>query len=400
MNLVDIVKPFVYFDKGFTMNISDGIHDKIRFNHGVIVNLDEEGGVDFKDSSTILARYPEEAFKSCDLVFLWGINQYNFLKENRKSFNESKVIVSGHPRFEMLKPEFHAMYLDETDRIKKCYHDYVLFNTNMGFGNNIWGDSFVRDNYSSRIKHIDTVIKFDKKKIEAYISLIRRLAPVYKNNIVVRPHPEENINTYRDAFSGLDNVKVVYEGSVIPWILGSEVMIHPDCTTGIESLMLGKRSISYLPPGNEENACAFLPMKLSRQCITEDEVIDLIFKREQLKDNGENDYLLDDYFSFTKSSRNTIVGEVNELLKKVKVDETNELSGSYMLKRRLKDILRPFYMRIMNKNNDLFHNKLKGFDKKSVTDTFNTIRSVHDPSSAVEIERIFSSLYRIKIQDV
>jgi surface carbohydrate biosynthesis protein len=394
--LIGAVKPFAYFDKGYHINTSDKIHDSVKNNQGIIISLDEEGGVDFKDSSTISSRYPQKLFQRSDLVFLWGQNQYAFLNQNRNNLDESKVIISGHPRFEMLKPAFQKIYSDERNKIKKIYQEYILFNTNMGFGNNIWGDSFVRDNYGSRIKHIETIIRFDKKKIEAYISLIKRISSVYSGNIVLRPHPEENKTTYIEAFRGLENVKVVFEGSVVPWILGAEVMIHPDCTTGIESLMLGKRSISYLPPHENENSCTYLPVKLSCECQTEDEVVDLILNREHVLPEGINDHLLNDYFSFQKDSKDIIVGTVYDLLEKNKAQETKDLTMSYFLKCLVKDTIRPYYMKLRKKDLKLYQNKLKGLDKESVTRTFYEICSMFDRTKQGEIQQVCSNLYRIK----
>lgn len=58
--------------------------------------------------------------------------------------------------------------------------------------------------------------------------------------IIVRPHPSELIDTWIDAANGLDNVKVIREGAVGPWIQGSEFIIHNGCTTAIESYLLEK----------------------------------------------------------------------------------------------------------------------------------------------------------------
>ena len=44
----------------------------------------------------------------------------------------------------------------------------------MGFGNNIRGDQFVKDNYRDRFNNINQIINADKKKLEAYKSLISK----------------------------------------------------------------------------------------------------------------------------------------------------------------------------------------------------------------------------------
>ena len=71
---------------------------------------------------------------------------------------KNKVVVTRHPRFELLKPEFHYLYHFAVDEIKKRFNNFILINTNMGFGDNIRGDEFVRTNYRSKFKNIDHII--------------------------------------------------------------------------------------------------------------------------------------------------------------------------------------------------------------------------------------------------
>ncbi len=44
---------------------------------------------------------------------------------------------------------------------------------------------------------------------------------------------------------------VIFEGEVIPWILGSSCVLQQNCTTAIEALCLGKPIFSYLPSYDE-----------------------------------------------------------------------------------------------------------------------------------------------------
>ena len=74
----------------------------------------------------------------------------------------------------------------------------------MGFGNNIKGDDFVTENYGGRFKNLDKIIAFDKKKLEAYRSLIIELSQKLNKTIVLRPHPEENHFFYLNAFNNID----------------------------------------------------------------------------------------------------------------------------------------------------------------------------------------------------
>jgi surface carbohydrate biosynthesis protein len=265
------VGPFIFIDKGYHEGVSESAYAAVKENGGHIVSLDEEGGVDYKDFSTIRKRYPAAVFAACDLVFLWGGAQLGFLRTAIPALPEERVVVSGHPRFELLKPEHQGLYAREVRAITARYGPFILVNTNMGFGNNIRGDEFVRRNYASRIRNIEDKIQFDKRKITWFVELMRYLAETTGLNIVCRPHPEEKIATYSAALAGSRRIFTVYRGSVVPWILGARNMIHPDCTTGVEAAMLGRPSISYLPRF-DESLSTLLPLELSRRCSSREQV--------------------------------------------------------------------------------------------------------------------------------
>ena len=44
------------------MDNSEKIYEKIKINNGIIISLDEEGAVDFKDGSTLKNRYSKILF--------------------------------------------------------------------------------------------------------------------------------------------------------------------------------------------------------------------------------------------------------------------------------------------------------------------------------------------------
>jgi hypothetical protein len=65
--------------------------------------------------------------------------------------------------------------------------------------------------------------------------------------IVIRPHPSESQDTWREVAAGLSNVRVIHEGNVVPWLLAAHMVLHNGCTTAIEAYMLGVPAIAYQP---------------------------------------------------------------------------------------------------------------------------------------------------------
>ena len=102
---------YVYLDKGYHYGISEVIYNKIKSQNGKIVNLDEEGAVDYLDSPILKSRYSKRLFQYTDQVFFWGESQFNLIKDNIGDLN--KTTITGHPRFELLKKKFHKFYEKE-----------------------------------------------------------------------------------------------------------------------------------------------------------------------------------------------------------------------------------------------------------------------------------------------
>ncbi|MDB2464926.1 hypothetical protein N9W55_04105, partial [Amylibacter sp.] len=273
-HLTKHLKNYIYLDKGYHADVSEEVYNQVEKNDGVIVNLDEEGAVDFFDNSTLKERYAPKLFNYASTVFLWGMKQFELIKHHSK--NTEKIIVTGHPRFELLKPKFHYLYKKEVDKIIESYGSFLLINTNMGFGNNIKGDTFVVNNYANRFKNIKKIVDFDKVKVNAFIELIIELSKKLNKLVILRPHPEESHVIYENAFKGISNIKVIYSGSVVPWLLAADEIIHPDCTTAIETSFLGKLPISYMPKNYSKDIVTKIPLEVSLNFSCISQIIDYL----------------------------------------------------------------------------------------------------------------------------
>ena len=387
--LVKNLKGYIYLDKGYHKGVSEKIYKTVKRNDGIIVSLDEEGAVDYSDGSTLLGRYSKALFDNADLTFMWGNKQYDLVKNNMN--NETKAVVTGHPRFELLKPEFHYFYQNEVNNIKKKFQDFILINTNMGFGNNIRGDHFVKLNYGDRFKTIDRIIAFDKKKLKTFRSLVIKLSEQLNKTIVFRPHPEEDQSFYLDAFKNINNAHIIYEGSVIPWILAADLMIHPDCTTAIESLFLGKKPLSLLPNDYPAGLITHLPLEASECFTSDDEVISFINNMDSLENVDLKNYpFAEKYFSISEGITKLIVNEINQLsnIQPRQIDKKLTIKKKAYL----------FYMYLRSKqkifdSDKLIQNKLTGFNSNNIRALNKTIIKHNNQFSAVKCRTINNNLY-------
>ncbi|MGD9035544.1 MAG: hypothetical protein PVF10_03220, partial [Syntrophobacterales bacterium] len=105
---------------------------------------------------------------------------------------------------------------------------------------------------------------------EEFQKIIPAIAKVFpEHNIVVRPHPTENQEIYRQIAAGCERVRVTNEGNVVPWLMAARALIHNGCTTGVEAYVMGVPAISYRAAVNENYDDGFyrLPNSLSHQCF-------------------------------------------------------------------------------------------------------------------------------------
>ena len=265
-------KNYVYLDKGYHSQVSDNLYEVIKNRNGQILSLDEEGAVDFINFPTLSNRYSKILLKFADNVFFWGEEQMKHVEELHGASH--KYVRTGHPRFQLLQEDFLGLYSKETRNIKIKYGEFILINTNFGFGNNLKGKSFVRQNYKDRITNIDLIVLEDEKKLKACLALIKTLSMKYK--VIIRPHPEENEDSYNISANASQPIIVTKEHASIPWIMAATAVVHIDCTTAVEAAILGKKVISYQPKTLDKSRLTVLPRLVSVECHNSIDVMEAL----------------------------------------------------------------------------------------------------------------------------
>jgi hypothetical protein len=92
------------------------------------------------------------------------------------------------------------------------------------------------------------VVAEDYRMTLAFIEAIRHLAQSTEGfDIVLRPHPVENIEAWKVYLDDIPNVHVIREGSITAWVNSAFALMHNGCTTAIEATISGKPVITYLP---------------------------------------------------------------------------------------------------------------------------------------------------------
>jgi surface carbohydrate biosynthesis protein len=242
-----------------TMTLRDaGVMQKARAAGHIIASIDEEVP-GMAEGSADLHWVSHEAVKHCQRIFCVGSEHAKSLATKWPDCAD-RLVLTGNPRWDYLRPELSGQYGEQAARLKAEHGPMILVNTNIGETNSAKyrNEKDATRKYISRgkldknstafMEMWNDYLNFERHNFKAVVSLVPKLAANFPHHtVIVRPHPAENIETYRTLFAGNDRIKVIFEGPAAAWIVASDVLIHTACTTGTEAFALGRPAISYQP---------------------------------------------------------------------------------------------------------------------------------------------------------
>jgi surface carbohydrate biosynthesis protein len=271
--------PGIYMDKSIA-DTKQGWFRRSRALGNVMCSWDEEGLVVFDADTYFRLRICKELFEKVSLFFAWGHAEADAILTRIPDAGQ-KVCVTGNPRFDLLRPELRSFHDLAVKTLRTRFGRILLVNTNFAFANFFSGEEKLQEVYraykiSEQPGFFEGWAEAQRVSFHAFHQVIPVLSSRYPaHTIVIRPHPSESFAPWLELASTLPNVVVNGEGNVHEWILAADLMVHFNCTTGIEAYFLGVPSISFRLPGNEA-FCQPLPNQLSIECDNHYRLFDLI----------------------------------------------------------------------------------------------------------------------------
>ena len=248
----------LYFDKSISRNKFEQIKNRVDLGY-VYGVIDEEGLSYHRDKSNyVQTRLSKETLKLTDLVYTWGKGQAIAIAEAYPEFHE-KVVITGNPRIDLYRSQFRGIYEDVKNDLQAIYGKFILIPSNFAGYIHARGANFTIEQAKSygniKTKEDEEILKerldYKQENLNQYLKAIRELSKRFSDyTIIIRPHPADNHNYWKEKTESIPNVKVIYKGKVTPWIMAAEAVIHHGCTTGLESYLLEVPCIAYLPCEN------------------------------------------------------------------------------------------------------------------------------------------------------
>jgi surface carbohydrate biosynthesis protein len=239
----------VYVGKSVTARSRHNLELARACGHRVAL-WDEEGLVWASRAVYWSTKVDGATLNAPELLLAWGDENAAAWREH-PDYRGTPIAVTGNPRSDLLAPTLRGYFDDEVAAIRARHGQFLLINTNFSRVNHVQPRQNRHLKWLREQRPDDPKGGFAAHKHALYLSframlpqLAKSLAPV---PILIRPHPSERVDTWREIARGLDNVAVDHTGNVAAWLLAANGLVHNGCTTAVEAYQLGRPALAYMP---------------------------------------------------------------------------------------------------------------------------------------------------------
>ena len=217
-----------------------------------IIAWDEEGLFKGNIKKYGSAHLDKETIKMCDAIIAWGKVEKNEIVRCVEGI-EYKIYVIGNPRLDVLRYNGLKVYGHTLIRkpIILVISNFDYFSLPEMYDQTMNNVIIHNGGKRADVNAFRDFYLMQKDAFPAFANGIKYLAKSGIAEIVVRPHPGENPNLWKRVLKGYNNVLITNSYDANFWIKQADVMVHSVSTTSIESLLMGKYSILYMPKDYE-----------------------------------------------------------------------------------------------------------------------------------------------------
>lgn len=242
--------------------------------------LDTEGGVLSQEGANSIRGLTDyigqSEYKQLLSGYLfWG----SFLREAFLAagiLDAQRLHVTGCPRFDVASPRWRGTLQHPAD-------GYVLVNANFPLVNPVFAkdtaaESKVLVGSGWKEDYVNKMVEDQRRILEGFLDTVYALAQRFPaRRFLVRPHPFEGEAIYRSRFAGLANVTVDGSGNVLNVIRHCACLLHLNCGTSIEAVMLERLPVSMEFLNTEHMANhSTLPSRISMKAESFDRLVDIL----------------------------------------------------------------------------------------------------------------------------
>lgn len=295
--------PGLVFLKSVTFKELANLKKLKSYGHKLVC-LDVEGLVYTSMEEFVSVRFCEETLAEIEGLYFWGDIPKDAVAKTYPD-EAHKFMTTGSPIAELWQnPDLHAFYDDDVQALQGRFGKFIIIPSSFGTVNHYMGyEATLGIMKRDQMLHEDEEEEFLKfwsdyeahvmKIFQAFLKMIPNLSKAFPDHkILIRPHPSESHETWKLAAKDMDNVEVLFEGTVSPWLLAADAVLHWGCTTGLEAFVMGKHVVAYNPSTEEERQIYDhkLPQSISVVTDTEEETFEALKRIIDSPDTIEDNY--------------------------------------------------------------------------------------------------------------
>ena len=414
----------IYLSKSMTIRSLLFFWVAAKFGHDIIT-WDEEALVHLPPDIYFSRRLHPAAIRYVTHLFAWGEDNAELWRRYPHLPPGIPIHVTGNPRSDMLRPELHAYYSDEIDRIRQEFGHFILVNTNFNHVNAFGPDmnlfkptktpgqtpKFGRAARGMSRAYAEGLRDHKQAVFQDFKRLIPELEKQFPDHlIVVRPHPTESHDAYRQIASRCTRVRVTNDGNVVPWLLCAKALVHNGCTTGVEAFVVGVPALSYRATVNDVYDGGFfrLPNALSRQCFSFEELCrtlrDILEGRLGPLEGDERRHLLRHHLAGIDGGRLACERMV-DVLERIAADQIQPLSRAWLhhadrwLARKGLRLLRQIKSRLPGSHNrpEFQRHRYPGLPLDEVRSRIDRFQRLLRDDTRIVVEPVTATIYRLRV---
>ena len=159
-----------------------------------------------------------EVFKKPEIFLAWG-QENQCIWETHSEYRGAPIYITGNPRIDLLRPELRPFWDVQTQELHKRYGQYILINTNFdrinnhrpGKGEDLQTLQAAEADPSAVTEYDLALATYHRDLFNKFRQMASSIAQSYPDHtIVIRPHPSERKETWKEATAGCSNVHVVF----------------------------------------------------------------------------------------------------------------------------------------------------------------------------------------------
>ncbi|MAV82138.1 MAG: hypothetical protein CMI90_01575 [Pelagibacteraceae bacterium] len=290
LSRINFFSPGIYIMKGSRYRPAK-LAKNFRKNNFFIFCYDEEGLINISDEYTF-HRIPQETLEAVDKFLTWGESETSLLKKNYPEYSE-KILTSGNARLDLLKSPIKQIYFDEAKKINEKYGKFDLYVSGFNRANAItkpglnWleGSKFDSENIK---KTFTRFFHLQKNNMEKTIEFLNLNSDKIKKKIIIRPHPAENISTWKNELK--DNLKdnVIYDHlNTNAWMLAADNVFSFYSGALIEAYLLGKSPANLIFEEGNPFKDDFI-YNFCKDIVKPKDYDDLILQSNKIREQSKN----------------------------------------------------------------------------------------------------------------